>query len=301
MLISFQEELLTRELTALKDMKTNTVLPPLVIDATAQTDRLTQKTESCQTKKSEGIDFGVQAEFKTDTITTGTQTIKPKNQEIAMPNRPTSGSSKPNKKRKLSAIQSPPTNPIGNTTDDSPQMGESEDANLITGTKKRNLGFKRLDGEDEDDDDEDEIQSTGHQSQGLPRSPVRRIHKKHDVRVTSQQTSKTPSQSDENDSLLTDCSSPLREKCESFRKIAELQTGLLSKQFFTPAVKQILLKIEELLQGITPKIRLNIYSYLVKVCFNLRSYVLLNFDLTKNFSFSICHLLAKHLSKRSKR
>ena len=35
---------------------------------------------------------------------------------------------------------------------------ESEEVNLITGTKKRNLGLKRLDEEDEqgDDDDDDE-------------------------------------------------------------------------------------------------------------------------------------------------
>lgn len=33
---------------------------------------------------------------------------------------------------------------------------ESEEVNLITGTKKRNLGLKRLDEEDEGDDDEDD-------------------------------------------------------------------------------------------------------------------------------------------------
>ena len=98
-------------------MKTETVLPPLVIDATAQTERSNQKTESCQTEKSEGIDFEVQAELKTDTITTGTQTIKQENQEISMPNRPTSSSSKPSKKRKLA---SPPSIPIENTSANSP-------------------------------------------------------------------------------------------------------------------------------------------------------------------------------------
>ena len=110
--------------------------------------------------------------------------------------------------------------------------------------------------------------SPGRQSQRSPRSPARLIHEKHDVRVTSQQTAKTPSQPDENDSLPTDCPSPLREKCENLRKIAELQNGLSSKQFFTPAVNQMLLEIEELSQSISQKIRSNIYSYLVKVLFN---------------------------------
>lgn len=214
------------------------------------------------------------------------------------------------------------------------KMGdESEEVNLITGTKKRNLGLKRLDEEDEGGEDEDEADdekenddtqknknpkvpkpaqsaaqkivakakkthkvvaqsetnglpsstkttekpkpvldlskktptSPGRQSQRSPRSPARLIHEKHDVRVTSQQTAKTPSsQPDENDSLPTDCPSPLREKCENLRKIAELQTGLSSKQFFTPAVNQMLLEIEELSQSISQKIRSNIYSYLVK-------------------------------------
>ena len=110
----FQEEFLTAELTALKNMKTETVLPPLVIDATVQTDRLTQKTESCQTKKSKGIDFGAQAEFQTDTIATGSQMIKQETQQIAMPNRPTSSGSNPSKKRKLA---SPPSMPIENTSE----------------------------------------------------------------------------------------------------------------------------------------------------------------------------------------
>ena len=109
--------------------------------------------------------------------------------------------------------------------------------------------------------------SPGRQSQRSPRSPARLIHEKQDVRVTSQQTNaKTPSQPDENDSLPPDCPSPLREKCENLRKIAELQTGLSSKQFFTPAVNQMLLEIEEFSQNISQKIRSNIYSYLVKVC-----------------------------------
>ena len=83
-----------------KCIKAESVLPPLVRDAMAQTDRLIQKTKSCQTKKSEGIDIEIQTEIKTDTITTGIQTIQ-ENQEIATPNRPASSRSKPSKKRKL--------------------------------------------------------------------------------------------------------------------------------------------------------------------------------------------------------
>ena len=82
------------------------------MDAMAQTDRLIQKTESCQTEKSEGIDFEVQTEFITDTITTGIQTMQ-ENQEISMSNRASSGSdvdsaesdSEPSKKRKLLSNQ----------------------------------------------------------------------------------------------------------------------------------------------------------------------------------------------------
>ena len=88
-------------------MKAESVPSPLVLDATAQTDRIIQKTESCQTKKSQSIDFEVQTEFKTDTKTTSTQTIKQENQEIAMPNRPTSSESKQSKKRKLDSEKSP--------------------------------------------------------------------------------------------------------------------------------------------------------------------------------------------------
>ena len=103
-------------------MKAESVLPPLVLDATAQTDRMTQNTKSCQTKNSQGIDFEVQTELRTDTMTTGTQTIKQENQEIAMPNRPTSSRSKPSKKRKL---DSPPSITIKNKSDNSPSIAPS--------------------------------------------------------------------------------------------------------------------------------------------------------------------------------
>ena len=103
-------------------MKAESVLPPLVMDAMAQTDRLIQKTESCQTEKSEGIDFEVQTELRTDTMTTGTQTIKQETQEIAMPNRSTSSRSKPFKKRKLDA---PPMITIENTSGVSPSIAPS--------------------------------------------------------------------------------------------------------------------------------------------------------------------------------
>ena len=102
-------------------MKTESVLPPLVMDAMAQTDSLIQKTESCQTEKSEGVDFEVQTEFITETITTGIQTIQKKykkkiqeNQEIAKPDRPASSRSKPSKKRTLLSNQPPPLNSTEN-------------------------------------------------------------------------------------------------------------------------------------------------------------------------------------------
>ena len=137
--------------------------------------------------------------------------------------------------------------------------------------------------------------SPGRQSQRSPRSPARLIHEKHDVRVTSQQTAKTPSQPDENDSLPTDCPSPLREKCENLRKIAELQNGLSSKQFFTPAVNQMLLEIEELSQSISQKIRSNIYSYLVKVLFYFFIFKIFIKGARCNFLSSAYAMYSRHI------
>ena len=83
-------------------MKTEsqTVLPPLVLDGTVQTEPLTQTTVE------------VQVDIKKDQRSAGTQTIKQENQEIAMPNRPTSSGSKPSKKRKLLSNQSQPLNSV---------------------------------------------------------------------------------------------------------------------------------------------------------------------------------------------
>ena len=217
---------------------------------------------------------------------------------------------------------------------------ESEEVNLITGTKKRNLGLKRLDEEDEEDDDDnnkadvntnsspiknnkiennsgDKVKaathsvaqkivakakktqkvvatkpkpqgltngnntakgtngtskttdttkrpvSPGRSSQRSPRSPARLIHEKQDIRVT-QTLQTTP---DENDHLPPEIPTPLREKCENLRKIAELQKGLSSQKFFSPSINQMLLEIEEIQMQlqIPQKIRSKIIDYLAKV------------------------------------
>ena len=92
-----------------KDLKT-------VVDVLVQTDGATQINESCQTEQMKGIDFEVQVNLQPDKNTMVTQTIKQENQEIAMPNRPSSSNSKPPKKRKL---PSSPQNHIENTPDNS--------------------------------------------------------------------------------------------------------------------------------------------------------------------------------------
>ena len=104
-----------------KDLKT-------VVDVHVQTDSVTQVTTCCQTKETEGIDFEVQTDIQPDKNTMSTQTLKQENQEIAMPNRPSSNSSKPSKKRKLSC---PLSNPTGNSRDD-PSSMESETVDLET-------------------------------------------------------------------------------------------------------------------------------------------------------------------------
>ena len=67
------------------------ILPAPVIDALTQTDNVTN-----------GVDFQVQVSMQPERKMTGTQTLK---EEVAMPNRPSSNSSKQTKKRKLSSIQ----------------------------------------------------------------------------------------------------------------------------------------------------------------------------------------------------
>ena len=92
-----------------KDLKT-------VVDVLVQTDSAAQISESCQTEELTGTDFGVQADIQRDQNTTGTQTLKQENQEIAMPNRPSSSNSKPSRKRKLTST---PPNPIEDTSENS--------------------------------------------------------------------------------------------------------------------------------------------------------------------------------------
>ena len=215
---------------------------------------------------------------------------------------------------------------------------ESEEVNLITGTKKRNLGLKRLDDEDEDDEEKEDSEnskldaadklkattqsvaqkivakakktqkvvaapkdsttvtkpkpvlngitstksdsklvsaaqpgptdnvkkptSPGRSSQRSPRSPARLIHEKQDIRVTQ-----TITGVDENDTLPAEIPTPLREKCENLRKIAELQKGLSSQKFFSPSINQMLLEIEELqvTLSVPPKVRSKLIDYLAKV------------------------------------
>ena len=137
-------------------MKAESVLPPLVMDAMAQTDRLIHKTVPCQTEKSNGIDFEVQTEIITDTITTGIQTIKQENQEIAMPNRPASRrseadsaepNSEPSKKRKLLPNQPTPVNSNKNIlhTDTSPiafRIGHRGPVNCLVDVRPRRRKVK---------------------------------------------------------------------------------------------------------------------------------------------------------------
>ena len=81
------------------------VLPPLVIDALVQTDSLPSKNEFCQTVQSDGVDFQIQVSMQPERKIASTQTLKEEHGEIALPNRPSSSSSKKTKKRKLSSIQ----------------------------------------------------------------------------------------------------------------------------------------------------------------------------------------------------
>ena len=70
------------------------VLPPLVIDALVQIDRLPRKNEFCQTVQSDGVDFQVQVSMLPERKIVSTQTVKEEHVEIALPNRPSSSSSK---------------------------------------------------------------------------------------------------------------------------------------------------------------------------------------------------------------
>ena len=85
--------------------ESQTNLPPLVSEALVQTDGFTSENESCQTEISDGKDFEVQVDIRPDENSISTQTIKQENNEIAMPNRPSSmvTAVKSSKKRKLSS------------------------------------------------------------------------------------------------------------------------------------------------------------------------------------------------------
>ena len=88
------------------ETETQSVLRPQVIDALVQTEDSTQQSASCQTDTSEKTDVEIQVDLQSDKNTIGTQAIKQENTEIAMPNKPTSMSTNPSKKRKLSSVQS---------------------------------------------------------------------------------------------------------------------------------------------------------------------------------------------------
>ena len=86
--------------------------PKTTTDALVQTDKVIQKSASNQTEKVKGVDFEVQANIQPVKNAMCTQTMKEENQEIAMPNRPSSMKSKQSKKRKLTEAQSPPRNSV---------------------------------------------------------------------------------------------------------------------------------------------------------------------------------------------
>ena len=86
------------------------VLPPLVLDALVQTDSVTRQNEFCQTVQSDGVDLQIQVSMQPERKMVSTQTMKEEYGEIALPNIPSSSSSKETKKRKLSSIQTVPYN-----------------------------------------------------------------------------------------------------------------------------------------------------------------------------------------------
>ena len=69
-------------------------IKPLVVDAFAQTDVVSRENEACQTEKSTGIDFEVQANLHPERRILCTRKIKVEAGEIAMPNLLSSSSSK---------------------------------------------------------------------------------------------------------------------------------------------------------------------------------------------------------------
>ena len=84
--------------------------PKTTTDALVQTDKVTQKSASNQTENVKGVDFEVQVNIQPVKNAMCTQTIKEENQEVALPNRPSSIKSKQSKKRKLTKTRSAPRN-----------------------------------------------------------------------------------------------------------------------------------------------------------------------------------------------
>ena len=105
--------------TALKEMERSLKSTKEKTDASVQTDRLLPKDESCQTDKLEKTDFEIQVDMQPEEL----RTLKREN-EIGMPNIPTSSSSRQAKKRKVS-FSSDSDNDSGD--EEEPQEDNSED------------------------------------------------------------------------------------------------------------------------------------------------------------------------------
>ena len=105
--------------TALKEMERSLKSTKEKTDASVQTDRLLPKDESCQTDKLEKTDFEIQVDMQPEEL----RTLKREN-EIGMPNIPTSSSSRQAKKRKIS-FSSDSDNDSGDGEE--PQEDNSED------------------------------------------------------------------------------------------------------------------------------------------------------------------------------
>ena len=109
---------------ALRSMKIETpVLPPLVVDALVQTDRLLSKDESCQTDKLEKADFEIQVDMQPEKEKLST--IKKENLEIGMPNKPSSSGPKHAKKRKIP--ESIPSDSSDDSEDDEEAQEDQHD------------------------------------------------------------------------------------------------------------------------------------------------------------------------------
>ena len=90
---------------ALKSSNMKNEIQAPVVDALVQTDMIAREDEACQTEKSIGIDCEVQTNPKRRTFST--QTIKAEKNDIAIPNLPSSSSSKIVEKSKISSSKTP--------------------------------------------------------------------------------------------------------------------------------------------------------------------------------------------------